>query len=317
MKKKVILTHRFQDKVIEKLRTRYDLVIARDMGMSLSELAADNSNCEALIPFLSDRIDKKIFDLFPKLKIIANYAVGYNNIDINEATRRGITVTNTPDVLTDATADLTIGLILAVSRRIPEADKYMRNGEFKGWDANLMLGKGLKGAVLGIVGLGKIGAAVAKRAKAFGMKIIYNSRTRKEELENNIGLEFVEMEKLITHSDIISLHLPYTKKLFHMFDSKKFEKMKKDSIFINVARGPMMNEEHLADAIISGHLFGAGIDVFEEEPKVNSRLVDIENVVMTPHIGSATYEARIGMAEIVLDNISAIFEGREPLTPVN
>ncbi len=309
---KVILTKRFHNEVVKKLENEFELIIAEETDTPFLQLIEENSDCKALIPFLSDKVDKSVINSFPDLKVISNYAVGYNNIDVNEARRRGIYVTNTPDILTDATADLTFALILAVARKIPESDGFMRNGNFKGWGANLFLGKELKGAVLGIVGLGKIGTAVAERAIGFGMEVIYFSRSLKPELESKFGFESVGFKELIERSDIISLHLPYSEEVHHMFNKDVFCNMKKDSIFINVARGAIVNEEDLTDSLEEGRLSGAGLDVFEFEPLVNKRLTKLNNVVMTPHIGSATFKARLGMAEKVYNNVKAALSGDIP-----
>ncbi|MEN8223286.1 MAG: D-glycerate dehydrogenase [Acidobacteriota bacterium] len=313
MRKKVILTKRFGEKEVEILRDKYDLIVIEDEKSDFKEIIDDNKDAEALIPFLSDTIGKEIIDSMKNLKIIANYAVGYNNIDFKYAGEKGIFVTNTPDILTDATADLTLALILGVSRRIVESDKYMKGGRFKGWGANLLLGRELKGLTIGIIGLGKIGLATAIRAKAFGMNIVYNSRTVNNDAEKEYGFEYKNLEELIRISDIISLHLPYSPDVHRMFNSKTFGMMKKGSIFINVARGGLMDEDALADVLESGHLFGAGLDVFENEPAVNQRLTKMDNVIMTPHTGSATNSARSGMGQMVITNIEKALSGSMPV----
>lgn len=312
MKQKVILSKNFGKNEVNILRGKYNLVIAEEENRSLAEVSSVNRDAVALISFLSDRIGEEIIGNLPELNIISNYAVGYNNIDFQRAGDAGIYVTNTPDILTDATADLTLALILGVARRIPESDIYMRSGKFKGWGANLLLGMELKGKTLGIIGLGKIGLATAVRAVSFGMKIIYFSRTRKETEEKKYGLEYRELNELIASSDILSLHLPYSEDSHHLFNRETFSRMKPGSIFINVARGGLMDEEALADVLTEGHLFGAGLDVFENEPEVNPRLTKMDHVVMTPHTGSATNEARAGMGQMVIRNIGQALEGKTP-----
>ena len=312
MKKKVILTKKFGKNEVDTLREKYELIIVEDEEKDLLQIIEENRDASALIPFLSDNINGEIIGKLENLKIIANYAVGYNNIDFYFAERSGIYVTNTPDSLTDATADLTLALLLGVSRRLIESDNYMRGGQYKEWGANLLLGMELKGRTLGIIGMGKIGLATAIRARSFGMSINYYSRTIKNEIEKEYGFIYKTLEELISTSDIISLHLPYSPGVHHMFNRETFGMMKKGSIFINVARGGLMDEDALADALDSGHLFGSGLDVFENEPAVNQRLTKMDNVIMTPHTGSATYSARSGMGRMVVKNVEQALSGKKP-----
>ncbi len=313
MKHKAILTKKFGNEEIDILKNEYDLVIVEDEEMALEEVIKKHRDAEILIPFLSDKIDKRIIDSLERLKIISNYAVGYNNIDYEYAGESGIYVTNTPDILTDATADLTMALILAVSRRIVESDKFIRSGKFSGWGADLFLGKELRGATLGIIGLGKIGLETAKRGMGFGMNVIYYSRTRKVGSEDKYNIKYKKLNDLIKESDVISLHIPFTPDVHHMFNKNTFLAMKKNSIFINAARGAIMDENALVEVLESGHLFGAGLDVFEFEPDVNDKLKTLDNVVMTPHTGSATFRARAGMGKIVIKNIGMAVNGDIPV----
>jgi glyoxylate reductase len=312
MKQKVILTQKYQDEAIEQLQEAFDLIIVQGSGKSLKEILKENPDTEALISFLSDPIDKEIIDLAPRLKIIANYAVGYNNIDVPYAIKRGILVTNTPDVLTQATADLTMALILAVSRRIVEGDHFVRQGKFAGWGANLMLGKELNGSTIGIIGMGRIGQATALRARGFGMKIFYYDRSRKPELERKCGYVYMPFLDLVKEADIVSLHIPSYPEVHHLFNKEVFDCMKRDAVFINAARGDLVDEACLAEKLEKKELFGAGLDVYEFEPKVNERLLKLKNVVLVPHIGSATYTARMGMAQITIDNVKQAFANIEP-----
>ncbi len=312
MKQKVILTQKYQAKAIEQLQEAFDLIIVQGSGKSLKETLKENPDTEALISFLSDPIDEEIMDMAPKLKIIANYAVGYNNIAVPYAIKRGILVTNTPDVLTQATADLTMALILAVSRRIVEGDHFMRQGEFTGWGANLMLGKELNGSTIGIIGMGRIGQAVALRARGFGMKIIYYDTSRKPELEKKQGSLYMPFLDLVKEADIVSLHIPSYLEVHHLFNKEVFDLMKRDAVFINAARGDLVDEAYLAEKLEKNELFGAGLDVYEDEPKVNERLLKLKNVVLMPHIGSATYTARMGMAQITIDNVKQALAGQKP-----
>jgi glyoxylate reductase len=315
-KRKVVLTRKYQEEAIRQLQEDYDLVIVEDSGKSLSEVLRENPDTEALISFLSDNVDRGIMDLGKNLKVIANYAVGYNNIDVACALEKGIPVTHTPDVLTGATADMAFALLLAVSRRVVEGDRVTRAGKFTGWSANFMLGKEISGLTIGIIGLGRIGLATALRAQAFGMKTAYYSRTRKKENEAKYGLTYMSFEDLLTSSDVISLHVPSTAETYHMMNRENLDMMKKDAIFINVSRGDLVEEAALADKLEQGELFGAGLDVYEFEPKVTEKLKRLDNVVLAPHLGSATYKTRMGMAQMTVDNVNRVLEGRPPQNPV-
>ncbi len=316
MKRKVILTRRYQADAIAQLKEAFELIVVEGSGKSLPEVLKENPDTEALIGFLSDPIDKEIVDLAPRLKIIANYAVGYNNIDVSYAIEKGIPVTHTPDVLTRATADLTMALLLAAARRIVESDRFLREGKFTGWGANLLLGKELNGAVLGIVGLGRIGLAVAQRAAGFGMKIVYYDTTRKPEPEEKYGFQYRPFREAVKGADVVSLHMPSYPGVHRLFNREIFDLMKKDAIFINVSRGNLMDEAYLAEKLEKKELFAAGLDVYEFEPAVNERLLKLDNVVLVPHIGSATYTARMGMAQLTVDNVKRVLAGEEPVTPV-
>ena len=312
MKKKVILTQIYQDEAIEKLKENYRLIIAEQDSRNLLEILKANPDTQALISFLSDDINGKIIAGGPNLKIIANYAVGYNNIDFQYAMGQGIYVTHTPDILTNATADLTMALILAVSRRIVEADAFLRKGEFSGWGANLMLGKELNGAILGIVGLGRIGLATAIRAKSFGMKVVYYDRNQKKELESRHGFEYRRFVDLIKISDVVSLHIPYSPDMHHLFNRDVFDLMKRDAIFINASRGPLMDERYLAEKLENQTLLGAGLDVYEHEPRITEKLKKLNNAVLVPHIGSATTKARLEMAMMTVRSVTRALSGQVP-----
>jgi len=311
-KKKVILTQKYQEEAIRQLKEAFDLVIQEDSGKNLIEILKENPDAEALISFLSDKIDKKIIEYGKNLKIIANYAVGYNNIDVEYAMQSGVLITNTPDILTTATADFTMALILAAARRVVEGDNLVRQGKFKGWGANLLLGKALDNCTLGIVGLGRIGTATAKRALGFGMKILYNDTSRNKKLETQYELEFKPLLDLIPQSDIISLHIPSSPQSHHLFDKKKLDMMKKDAIFINVSRGDLVDEAYLAEKLEKKELLAAGLDVYEFEPRVTEKLKTLPNLVLAPHLGSATYKARLGMAQMTIDNVRQVFAGKTP-----
>ncbi len=315
MKSKVILTHPFTERQMNWLRERVQLIIAQDYP-SIAAAADANPDTQGLISFLSDTIDESVLNHLPMLRVIANYAVGYNNIDIRRAVGRGVRICNTPDVLTDATADLTLALLLAACRRIVEADRFVRDGRFTGWGATLMLGKQLRGSVLGIVGLGRIGTAVAERVRAFGMKVIYFSPSSKKETESRLGVVRVSWDELLDQSDVISLHLPYHPKVYHLFDGRAFARMKTGSIFLNVSRGQLMDETALLEALKSGQLFAAGLDVYEREPRITPELLACERIVLTPHIGSATDQTRERMAQMVCEDVVRVLAGQEPKYPI-
>jgi D-3-phosphoglycerate dehydrogenase len=272
---------------------------------------------DGLVVLLTDRIDAEILDNAPRLKIVANYAVGYDNIDVDECTRRGIVVTNTPDVLTDATAELAWALVFAVARKIVEAHKYVEKRLWRGWSPTLFLGIELKGKTLGVLGAGRIGQAFALKSTGFGMKVVYYNRRPNEVLEKQLGARKVDLDELLQVSDIISLHLPLTPETYHLIGEREFNLMKPNAIFINTARGKIVDEKALVKVLKERRIYGAGLDVFEFEPQISEELYELDNVVMLPHIGSATVEARTKMAELVVENLKAFFNGEIPPTVVN
>lgn len=272
---------------------------------------------EGLLCLLTDTIDADVLERADRLKGIANCAVGYDNIDVRAAIRRGIPVSNTPGVLTDTTADLTWALILAVARRIVEADGFTRAGLFKGWGIKLMLGRDVHGKTLGIVGAGRIGTAVAMRARGFGMKILYCSLERNDIIENESGAALVGLDQLLRESDYISLHVPLTAETSHLIGERELGLMKKGAFLINTSRGPVVDEAALVRALQQGKIAGAGLDVYEDEPELCGGLRECENAVLLPHIGSASVETRSRMAEIAAKNILAMLRGERPPNCVN
>jgi len=267
---------------------------------------------------VANRIDEEIMEGAPRLRVISNFGVGYDNIDVGAATRRKIIVTNTPDVVTEATAELTFTLILAVTRRVAEADRILRSGTPFRWGPMQLLGFELTGKTLGIIGFGRIGQAVARRAKAFGMNVIYFQRTPREK-----GIDAAErcyyrpLEALLREADVISIHVPLTKETYHLIGEKEFSMMKRGAYLINTARGPVVDEEALVKALKSGILKGAGLDVFEKEPHIHPELLKLENTVLTPHIGTSTLDTRVAMAKMAAENLVAALEGRRPPNVVN
>lgn len=284
-----------------------------DRAPTPEELVNGAAQAHAVVSLLSDAFDPAILDALPKLQVIANVAVGYNNIDVDAATQRGVWVTNTPDVLTEATADCTWGLLLAVARRLVEADRFVRRGAFQGWSPTMLLGTELAGRRLGIFGLGRIGQAVARRARAFGMETVYTTRSGvPDSVQRELGVRAVTKTELVETSDIISIHCPLTESTHHAFGKREFAAMKKSALLINTARGPIVNEEALARALHDGDIAGAGLDVYENEPEVHPDLLELDNVVLLPHIASATVDTRREMAEMALRNAAAVLDGQTP-----
>lgn len=275
------------------------------------------ADAEALLCLLTDRIDAGVLDGAPRLRIVANAVVGYEHVDREACRARGITVTNTPDVLTDATADLTFALILSSVRGLPAAERSLRAGDFHGWGFWDYLGGDLRGRTLGIYGMGRIGQAVARRAAPFGMHVIYHSRARlTPDHEVELGVEWVDFDGLIARSDVLSLHAPLTPETRHAIDADALRRMRPGAFLVNTARGALVDEAALVDALRDGRLAGAGLDVYEREPQIHPGLLDLPNVTLLPHIGSATRETRTRMAMLAARNVHAVLTGGPPLTPV-
>ncbi|MGF7186366.1 lactate dehydrogenase-like 2-hydroxyacid dehydrogenase [Desulfitispora alkaliphila] len=319
MKSKIFITGKIPELALHLLRDRFDVTMSENSEpLSKEEIIAHASNMDALLPILSDSIDEDIIAACPKLKIIANYGAGYNNIDVASASQRKIPVTNTPVVSTNATAELTIGLIIAIARRVVEGDQLTRSGKFTGWAPLFHLGVELTGKKLGIIGLGNIGREVAKRAAAFDMEIFYYNRTRlAKELEEELGVTYLPFEELLSTVDFVSLNLSYHPSMKHMISKKELEIMKSSAYLINVARGPLVDELALLEALENNTIAGAALDVFEFEPKITKGLEKLSNIILTPHIGNATVEAREAMAKIAADNIIAALDGLTPPTCIN
>lgn len=318
-RKKVFITGRIPSLAYEILSKEFDVTMHDDLRLlNKEEIIAGLKGKDALLCLLSDTIDKDIIQASPQLKVIANYGAGYNNIDIVAAGEANIPVTNTPDVSTDATADLTFGLILAIARRIVEGDKETRAGRFKGWAPLYHLGVDVTGKTLGIIGMGNIGKAIARRAKGFDMKVVYTSRTRlSEEQEKELGFTYMSLEDVLKTADFVSLSLSYSAATHHMISAKELETMKPSAYLINTARGPLVDEKALLKALEDKTIAGAALDVYEFEPQITAGLEKLDQVILTPHIGNATVETRDAMAEIAAGNIAAVLRGKAPLTCVN
>jgi lactate dehydrogenase-like 2-hydroxyacid dehydrogenase len=288
-------------------------------GQPRAELLRDVAGCDGVITLLTDRVDDELLAAAgPRLRVVANYAVGYDNLDLDALRRSGVVATNTPGVLDEATADVAFALILATSRRIVEADRFVRSGEPWSWRTDLLVGLDLSGgATLGIVGLGRIGLAVARRAEAFGMDVIATpTRSNAVEAERR-GIEQRPLDDVLRHSDVVSLHCPLTPATHHLIGAKELAMIGPDGILVNTARGPVVDEEALTTALSDGTLGAAGLDVYEDEPRVTPGLVELANVVLLPHIGSAGRRTRERMAELAIDNVRAVLAGQPPPSPVD
>lgn len=312
--KKVFVTRRIPEPGLTMLREEvYVEINPRDEALTKDEIVEGVRGKDGLLCLLADRIDTEVMDASKKLMVIANYAVGYDNIDVAAATQRGIVVSNTPGVLTDATADFAWALLMACARRIAEADEYTRKGEFKSWLPMLMLGGDVHDKTLGIIGLGRIGTAVARRAKGFSMKLLYTGPRRKEELERELKIEYVPKEELLRRSDFVSLHVPLSPSTHHLIGEEELRMMKPSAYLINTSRGPVMDEKALVEALRNKAIAGAALDVYEREPVLTEGLAQLKNVVLSPHIASATTETRTKMAMISARNILSALKG----TPIN
>jgi glyoxylate reductase len=319
-KPKVYVTREMPERGLKIIKERFDAEVWPDYAPPPKKTIIEKAaKVDALATLLSDKIDAEVFDAAPKVKIVAQMAVGFDNIDIPEATKRGIYVTNTPGVLTETTADFAWTLLMAVARRVVEADNYVHDGKWKvGWHPMMMQGRDVYGATLGIVGLGRIGCSIAKRAKGFDMKVLYYDVIRRPDFEKEYDIQFTELDKLFSQADFVTVNAPLTKETFHLVDEKRLRTMKKTAYLINNARGPIVDEKALYKALKEGWIAGAALDVFEQEPTpMDNPLLKLDNVVVAPHISSASYETRAKMAEMVADNLIAFFEGKTPPNLVN
>ncbi len=315
----IFITRRIPEIGIKKLKEEYEIEVSqKPRNLTKEELIEGVKGKDAVLSLLTDTIDEDIIDAGKELKVISNYAVGYDNIDVEAATERGIAVTNTPGVLTEATAEIAWALMMAVARNVIQGDEFVREDGFKGWDPTLMIGHELHEKTLGIVGMGNIGSKVADISQSFEMDVIYYNRSRKKEVEKKVGAEYVELDELLSRSDFVSLHVPLTEETEEMIGKEELNKMREDSYLINTARGEVIDEEALVETLKEGGIAGAGIDVYANEPHgSNPEYYDLENVVLTPHLGSASHKAREGMAVMAAENIIAVLEGDEPENIVN
>lgn len=317
---KVYVTRQVPQSALDRLEGKVQYSVnPDDRVLERDELLAAVAEVDGLLALLTDTIDAELFDAAPNLKIVANYAVGFNNIDVAEATRRGIVVTNTPGVLTETTADLTWALIMSIARRVPEGDKFMRAGKYVGWAPMLLLGSDVFGKTLGIIGMGAIGQAVARRAIGFNMRILYSDVfvDLPPVAEQLLNADEVSVDEILKQSDFVTLHVPLMAETHHLIGKRELEMMKDSAYLINASRGPVVDEVALVEALRNNVIRGAALDVFEDEPEMKPGLAELDNAVLLPHLGSATIETRTAMADLAVDNLLAFFAGKRPPTIVN
>lgn len=308
----ILVTYKLPSAAIAPLEAVGDVDVYRGGVLSKEELVERIRGKQAIVVAALDKIDKDVIDAGSDLRIVANVAVGYNNLDVPYARSRGIVLTNTPDVLTEATANMAMTLILAVTRRIVEGDRLVRRGDWKGFSLDFMIGSEIRERQLGIVGLGRIGRAVAEKAKFFGMKIVYHNPSPR----SVDGYESMSLDQLLATSDVVSLHVPLSPQTRHLIDRKALSRMKRSAYLINTSRGPVVDEDGLAWALREGIIKGAGLDVYEDEPRVHPGLLALENVVLVPHMASATAETRAAMYDLVARNVVNVLSGKPPVTPI-
>ena len=320
MKPYVYITRKLPDALVNPLKEKYNVHMWKhdDIPVPRDILMEEAKKADALFTVLADSIDESVLTEGKNLKVVANLAVGFNNIDLKTASEKGIAICNTPDVLTDTTADLTFGLLMAAARRIVEAAEFVKEGKWQAWSPFLLAGQDIHHKTLGIVGMGRIGETVAKRATGFDMNILYFNRTRKPEAEQQLGVTYASFDDLVKQSDYIICLTPLTPETSNMFTREVFQKMKQSAIFINAARGAVVDEQALYEALMAGEIAGAGLDVFQKEPiPADHPLLKLPNVVALPHIGSSSTETRTAMVQLCVQNIMSILDGKEPKTLVN
>lgn len=316
-KANILVTRLIPEAALRRLEEVFALNLHKaNTAMPRAELLARLSDADALLCLLTDAIDREALDAAPRLKCVSNLAVGYNNIDLDYATQKGIAVCNTPGVLTETTADLTWALILACARRIPESDRLVRSGGFTGWEPLLMLGNDVYGKTLGIIGLGRIGLAVARRSEGFGMRVMYHD-PRVDPVNVPAAYASVSLHHLCREADFISVHVPLLPESRHLLGPEEFALMKPSAVLVNSSRGPVLDETALINALREGRIFAVGLDVYEYEPRIPPELLELENVVLLPHIGSASHETRAKMALLAAENAIAVIEGCVPPSQVN
>lgn len=317
---KLLVTRPIPEEAVARLRAEPGVdttMLEEDAAMDRGLLLDAAADADVILALLTERMDGEVFDRSPDLRMVANMAVGFDNVDIDEAAARGIWVTNTPGVLDGATADLAVALLLAAARRLPESERFLRAGRYKRWGPMLLCGQEVHGRTLGILGMGRIGEAVARRARlGFGMEIIYWDERGRADLEEELGVRRTDLDTLLGAADFVSIHLPLTEGTAGLIDAERLGRMKPTAVLVNTARGPIVDEGALAAALRSGAIWAAGLDVFEREPEVHPDLIELENAVLLPHIASASIPTRLAMAELAVSNVLALHRGEDPPTPV-
>jgi glyoxylate reductase len=318
-KPSILISRQLPEPAVELARSRAHVdAYAKDAAMPRPELLERLAGKQGLVCVISEVIDEALLAARPGLRVVSNVAVGYNNVDVAACTRRGVVVTNTPDVLTDTTADFAWTLLMATARRLVEADRYTREGRFRQWEYMLLLGGDIHGKTLGVVGFGRIGRAVARRALGFGMRVLYQDAVAADPaVERELNATRTDLATLLRQSDFVTLHTPLSAETRHLINAESLRTMKRTAYLINAARGPVVHEAALVEALKEGRIAGAGLDVFEEEPTVHPGLIGLPNVVLAPHIASASHETRLKMATLAVENCLAVLEGKTPPTPVN
>jgi glyoxylate reductase len=319
LKKRVYITRKLPDEILDKLLSQFDVRMWEEEYIPVPKdvLLKEIEGVDGLFCLLTDTIDVEVLEHARNLKVITNLAVGYNNIDIQAASMRGIIVTNTPGVLNETTADLTFTLLMATARRVVEASDFLRSGKWGAWSPMQLTGQDIHGSTIGIIGLGRIGEALVKRAKGFDMNVLYYNRTRKLDKEKELEIQYAELKDLLQQSDFICILLPYSTEVHHLIGKQALSLMKKNAILINSARGGIVDEEALYHALKDGQIWAAGLDVFEQEPvPIDHPLLSLPNVVTLPHIGSASVKTRLAMAHLAADNLVNVLNGNEPISPV-
>ena len=315
----VFVSRQLPGNALDKLRSSCNVTVyPEDRNITKEELLKAVKDQDAVITMLSDPVDEDVIAEGNRLQVIANYAVGFNNINVQAATNRGIKVVNTPDVLTNASADLAWSLLMCTARRVVEGDQLTRTGQFKGWEPELLLGVEIHGKTLGIIGAGRIGQAVAKRALGFGMTTLYHNRNQlPDSVEKECNMRYADLETLLTTADFVTLHCPLTPETKHLIGERELQLMKPTAVLVNTARGPVVDEKALVQALKDGVIYGAGLDVFENEPALTPGLSELSNVVLTPHIASAGMETRMRMVDMVVNDVLAVLQGKRPQNLVN
>ena len=317
MPEKVLVTREIPEAGLRILEP-FDVTVMHERPPERGELLDAVRGASGVLSTATETMDGEAMDAAGEgLRVIANMAVGYDNVDVAAATERGVVVTNTPGVLDETTADVAFMLLLAAARRLGEGERLLRAGSWEWWGPKQLMGRDVWGKELGIVGFGRIGQSVARRARGFGMQILYHNRSRKEEAEQELGARYLEFDELLETADFVSIHTPLTDETSHLIGAAELAKMKPEAVLVNTSRGPVVDEAALGDALAEDRIFAAGLDVYEEEPTVHPKLLELENVVLAPHIGSASIETRDKMAALAAENIVAVLSGEEPKTPVN